>query len=81
MANKFLRDESGKIHINSKTGGPIMVYVPEANEVSGVSPTYWIQDGRNAFSLMIMPFKVTNKNIVESTVKTENGLEVMFKHE
>ena len=81
MANKFLKDESGKIHINSKTGGPITVYVPDANEVSGVSPTYWVQDRRNVFSLMIMPFKVTNQNIVGSAAKTENGLEVMLKYE
>lgn len=79
MAKKFLKNADGGLYRDRKTGKPITVDVPDGNEVSGVSPTYWVQDRKNDFSLMIMPFKVTNQNIVERTEKTANGLEVSLK--
>ena len=79
MAKKYIKNADGKTYLDGKTGRPLVVEVPDGNEVSGVSPTYWVQDRKNDFSLMIMPFKVTNQNIVESTEKTANGLEVSLK--
>ena len=79
MAKKFLKNADGGLYIDKNTGKPITVDVPDGNEVSGVSPTYWVQDKKGDFSLMIMPFKITNQNIVDKTESSTDGVEVFLK--
>lgn len=56
----------------------VAVSVSTGNEPSGIDPVIWGQIARDVYLPMIVPFKLSNVNIVYGTTQLTDGIEVQL---